>query len=377
MHSEATRKALQDALSGLAAGGSLGERAGALLGALGYRSERTSDAGSVAEFLEAPDAAKPLTDRQRALFDSWRAVEIVFQVTEDEIVGRRGLFDGCDFDRGRIKSFLFVAAELADRPYRRTDLAEMTRAVNRLFAMPVILLFRHGSTLTLAVIHRRAHKGAENRDVLEKVTLIKDIRAAEPHRAHIDILTDLALPRLMETRTVSSFDALHAAWERTLDIEELNRRFYGDLFEWFERAVEQCRFPDDGAGPGNSERHVIRLITRLLFIWFLKEKGLVPEDLFAEDFADAALKRHAPERTDYYRAVLQNLFFATLNTEIGKRAFSQQAHGTHRDFNKYRYRVIIYFTNRISDVILYPWLADHLYYQRLGSVLRLSYPAPA
>ena len=73
--------------------------------------------------------------------------------------------------------------------------------------------------------------------MLEKVTLIKDIRAAGPHRAHIDILADLALPRLMETRTVSSFDALHAAWERTLDIEELNRRFYLDLFEWFERAV--------------------------------------------------------------------------------------------------------------------------------------------
>ena len=337
MHSEATREALQEALSGLAAEGPLREGAAALLGALGYRSERTSEAGSVAEFLERLDAQEKLTGKQYALFDSWRAVEIMFQVTDDEIVGRRGLFDGFDFDRGRIESFLFVAAELADRPYRRTDLAEMTRAVNRLFAMPVILLFRHASTLTLAVIHRRTHKRAENRDVLEKVTLIKDIRAAGPHRAHFDILTDLALSRLTEAGA-RSFDALHAAWERTLDIEELNRRFYGDLFEWFERAVEQCRFPDDGAGPGNSERHVIRLITRLLFIWFLKEKGLVPEDLFAEDFADAALKRHAPERTDYYRAVLQNLFFATLNTEIGKRAFSQQAHGTHRDFNKYRYR---------------------------------------
>ena len=109
-------------------------------------------------------------------------------------------------------------------------LAETTRAVNRRFAMPVIILFLYGSTLTLAVIHRRAHKRDSNRDVLEKVTLIKDIRVDGPHRSHIDILADLALPRLVEMHNVHSFDGLHAAWERTLDIEELNRRFYRELF---------------------------------------------------------------------------------------------------------------------------------------------------
>ena len=99
--------------------------------------------------------------------------------------------------------------------------------------------------------------------------------------------------------------------------------------------------PERRRRAGNPERHVIRLITRLLFIWFLKEKGLVPEELFEQSFAYAKLKNHAPERTDYYRAVLQNLFFATLNTEIDKRAFSKKAHSTHRDFNKYRYRYLL------------------------------------
>ena len=40
----------------------------------------------------------------------------------------------------------------------------------------------------------------------------------------------------------------------------------------------------------------------------------------------------------YYRAVLQNLFFATLNTEIEKREFSAEANATHRDFSRYRYK---------------------------------------
>ena len=35
--------------------------------------------------------------------------------------------------------------------------------------------------------------------------------------------------------------------------------------------------------------------------------------------------------------MLQNLFFATLNTEIGERRFSRQNNDDHRDFSRYRY----------------------------------------
>ena len=93
----------------------------------------------------------------------------------------------------------------------------------------------------------------------------------------------------------------------------------------------------------STERHAIRLITRLLFIWFLKEKGLVPGDLFEESFAREALGNceGEPEPSNYFRAVLQNLFFATLNTEIDKRDFSQRSYATHRDFHRYRYRTLL------------------------------------
>ena len=335
---------LTGALSALAGGAPLRDGAAELLGALGYRSRRTADAGSVAEFLERLDSAKPdkpLTDRQRALFEPWRAVEIVFQLTDAEIGGRPGLFDEIGgFDRGRIESFLFLAVDLAGNVYTRTHLAETVRAVNARYAMPVVVLFRHAPSLTLAAVHRRTHRRDTERDVLEKVTLVKDVRAEAPHRAHVDILGDLALPAMIRSG-VRDFDGLHAAWERVLDIEALNRRFYRELFDWFQRATAACRFPDDGAGEGSTERHVIRLVTRLLFIWFLKEKKLVPDELFDESFARQALRKHAPDSTDYYRAVLQNLFFATLNTEIDKRAFSTRKRATHRDFTRYRYRSML------------------------------------
>ena len=348
--SETMREDLTAAIAGCAAPGPLLERATSLFGVLGYHSERTGEAHNAAEFLQEYDGHDPrLSDKQRKLLlDAWRTVGIVFQFTDEEIgVIQASLFKDQGFEPGRIKSFLFLAVELVGDDYDRTRLAEMTRAVNRIFSMPVVVLFRHGGNLTLAMIHRRTHKGDDNRDVLERVTLVKGIHTDAPNRAHIEILADLELGRLVGTG-VRSFDELHAAWERILDIEALNRRFYSELFSWFHRAVRECRFPDDGAGDGNAQRHVIRLITRLLFIWFLKEKGLAPEELFDESFARTTLKQHAPDRSDYYRAVIQNLFFATLNTEIGRRAFRPDTdparrgkNPAYRDFSKYRYRGLL------------------------------------
>ena len=68
---------------------------------------------------------------------------------------------------------------------------------------------------------------------------------------------------------------------------------------------------------------------------------MVPDELFEERFARSALRDHAAEKTDYYRAVLQNLFFATLNTEVDKRAFSTGPDVTNPDSSRYRYRTLL------------------------------------
>ena len=125
---------------------------------------------------------------------------------------------------------------------------------------------------------------------------------------------------------------MHKAWEGVLNTEALNRQFYGELYEWYQWAVAECRFPDDAP-----QLQVIRLITRLLFIWFLKEKKLVPAALFEKAAAATHLNQFSLETSDYYQAILQNLFFATLNTPIDTRAFSTRNRRAHRNPNKYRY----------------------------------------
>jgi len=321
--------------------------------ALGYHSERRIPlAGNTpAAFLENLDAQGNFR-KDRACFDEWRSVAFLFQLTDAEIRAtdaQLGLFHSEGrWDETIIDSYLFLTLELRGADYPRSRLAAISREVNRLFTMPVLLLFRHGETLTLSVVNRRLHRRDESRDVLEKVTLIKDIRFQNPHRAHLDILGDLALSNLHAKHGFQNFVGLHRAWASTLDTSELNRRFFRELADWYFWAVGEAVFPGtvgaghvrEAVGAGQTRdpeqaQNVIRLITRLVFCWFLKEKGLIPEALFDERRLAALLHDLSPESSSYYKAVLQNLFFATLNQEMGKRGFRRDgqnfmAHGLYR-----------------------------------------------
>lgn len=55
--------------------------------------------------------------------------------------------------------------------------------------------------------------------------------------------------------------------------------------------------------------------------------------------------------SDYYRAVLQNLFFATLNTEMGERGFSTRTEPSHRVFSRFRYQSLIRDAQRFADLM--------------------------
>ena len=332
-----------------------------LLAVLGYRSERTlaGQTGDVADFIAQFPAAKGNTRTEQAFREQVRSVRLVFQVTSDEIaaVDQPPLgFEADSFDAGQQQSFLFFAVELKGATYIRGQYAQFTREINKRLSQPTVVLFRTSDhRLTLSFVHRREHKRDQRRDVLGRVSLIREIVPADPHRAHLDILAELSLAECAEWMDIHNeshnFDGLLAAWLDKLDTEELNRRFYRDLFAWFNRAVQEARFPTDQARTLPAEEHVIRLITRLLFVWFMKEKGLVADGLFVEGQVAGLLKKYDPEGDDsYYRAVLQNLFFATLNTEIDQRGFSQGRNATHRNFSLYRYQREISDPDELLDL---------------------------
>lgn len=292
----------------------------------GFLSELNIDPGKLSETLHRIDA-----------------IHFLFQLTGDELpaLSRNSTPQtGTSFQRGAIDSFVFLSIDLDDGPWSRRELVTIVREFNRGFAMPAIILFRHGRKATLAVIDRRANRRDPSRDVVGgRISLVKDIDLTHPHRAHIEILADLSLAAIARKKAPADFRELYDRWIETLSAAELNKRFYAELADWFAWAStkpELVTFPKgQPADEGGKEVGLIRLLTRLMFVWFIKEKGLVAGDLFNADKLAYLLKeppQSHPKGYDFYLAILQNLFFATLNTEMDQRRWRKDEGGQSKDY---------------------------------------------
>lgn len=188
-----------------------------LLDTLGYRSDRTLRLSGLTAFRETLDQQGRLNEKA-ALTGEWTGVEFLQQITGEDVSasGQGTIPFETTYAPAEIQSYVFLAIELTREHYTRTELATLTRAVNRVFDMPALLLLKHGARLTLSIINRRLSKRDASKDVLEKVTLIKDIRYADPIRAHIEILNDLTVEALNDEFHFHTFLGLHQAWEKRL-----------------------------------------------------------------------------------------------------------------------------------------------------------------
>ena len=202
----------------------------------------------------------------------------------------------------------------------RSQLAEITRAFNRAFPyMPVILVFRYENYLTLAHTERTEYKQAwREGEKMGKVTLLKDINIENPHTGHIHILQKLAIQRAGK-EAIYTFAQLYAYWQTVLNVATLNKLFYKELFDWYLLANKDNNIVFNTTEAKETPILIIKLITRIIFLWFLKERKLVSEKLFDLDFLQQNLRNFAENDSSYYKGILQNLFFNVLNQKIENR----------------------------------------------------------
>jgi len=110
--------------------------------------------------------------------------------------------------------------------------------------------------------------------------------------------------------------------KEAFSVEKVTKEFYQEIANWYFWALKKTKFPKDAElQPNGINIALIRLITRLIFIWFMREKGIIKKELFDKKFLEITLKELSPNVSTYYLAILQNLFFATLNTPIDQRKF--------------------------------------------------------
>ena len=263
-------------------------------------------------------------------------------IVTDEVFNGKSLAEVDNELSNDYQGLLIIAVDLKDKIANRTELSTLTRLFNRRFnAMPVAVLFRYGNHIALANAERTQYKQTYREgEKIGKVSILKDIDTLKPHRGHLRILEKLQIDKSIKT-----FKELYAKWLGVFDTKILNKEFYKELFAWYEWAISETsgiKYPNDPKAIKEErqlEKQIIRLITRVLFVWFIKQKGLVPNNLFEEAELQKILKdfqANSSENGNYYNAILQNLFFATLNKEITERAFAKEKNG--RDVKTlYRY----------------------------------------
>ncbi|MFZ3091718.1 MAG: hypothetical protein WA240_13990 [Nitrospirota bacterium] len=132
--------------------------------------------------------------------------------------------------------------------------------------------------------------------------------------------------------------------KEAFSVEPVTRQFYGELQYWYFWAMDKIKFPDDykySSDPAKDKEirnatNLIRLITRIIFIWFLTEKGLIPSGLFSKENLGKVVKdfMKGKKAANFYNAILQNLFFGTLNQKMDERKFAQES-GFQTNRNEY------------------------------------------
>jgi adenine-specific DNA-methyltransferase len=123
--------------------------------------------------------------------------------------------------------------------------------------------------------------------------------------------------------------------KEAFSVEPVTRQFYGELQYWYFWAMDKIKFPDDykySNDPAKDKEirnatNLIRLITRIIFIRFLTEKRLILPELFSREKLVRIVKEFmkGKKASDFYNAVLQNLFFGTLNQKMDERKFAQES----------------------------------------------------
>ena len=270
----------------------------------------------------------------------FQAIEKTFYIgtLDDTVLTATGMFDETySYKQAQAQAdksyegLMLFALELSKHP-TRTEISELTRAFNRISQkMPVALVLKYTveneAVISIAISERFKYVQTWRQgEKAGKVIILRDIHTQpqNTHTGHLRILQDLVKPV-----AVTNYAQLHQHWLQVLDVSILNKKFFQELANWYFWAMDNVAFPDDIEKKKDirNATNLIRLITRVIFIWFIKEKKLVPNNLFRKEYLDKILNDFAKNKKseNYYHAILQNLFFGTLNQKMNERGFVKEA----------------------------------------------------
>jgi type I restriction-modification system DNA methylase subunit len=152
---------------------------------------------------------------------------------------------------------------------------------------------------------RRLGEGAQVRIKLHKLL----VERSNPTRHDLDTLNSIALP----AQGISA-ERLYQIQCEAFNVERLTNNFYKEYARRFRAMQERIKQdnPDIAAFSDSTRLHTFtqRLFGRLMFLYFLQKKRALNDDL---QFIKGWYEKTARQEENFYRSVLEPLFFDTLN----------------------------------------------------------------
>lgn len=136
--------------------------------------------------------------------------------------------------------------------------------------------------------------------------------------------TDENRLRHLDITRAGEFADPRELFRRLLDRDQLTRRFFARFKSAVERLVDALRVGCPAEGDEELHDHAMLLLSRLLFLSFIQEKGwLDGNPNFLQDQLAAAIRRG----DDFHSTTLLALFFGCLNTPIAERDLATRGLG--------------------------------------------------
>ena len=150
----------------------------------------------------------------------------------------------------------------------------------------------------------------DNQAIIMAISKAGNLRVME-FSSHLTNTQCEILDKIAGRAQSSSKQLFHEALWNALELKEVNKKFYlgiaakfAELYQYLERT---------GKNSADAKLFVSRLIGRLLFVWFLRKKGVIANE-------DYYFPKHIDDDTTYYNSILRKLFFNTFNTPVNNRS---------------------------------------------------------
>lgn len=237
------------------------------------------------------------------------------------------------FDNGRRIGFVsvYVKAELTEKSGKKAQFELAKRILKdnqRHFTYGIFLFYDDNSNFRFSLIFDTIQDGKSQYNSFKRYTYFVDREQ-----------TNLTFKKRIAPLTYESLAEVIEAFS----VEKVNEEFYKKISDWFHQFVgaktdknqyqTAFRLPsvDPQTGHKTYQDFAVRLIGRLVFVWFLKfkkdseGKGLIPDELVSSNAVSST--------ENYYHDILEKVFFELLNKSERKRDDAKL--GRCKEYSKY------------------------------------------